>query len=212
MTTSIIQNNNDIKKIKSLINESKISYNDKKMIELLQFFKQKNNARLLRSIINQENNISLRLIDWFVTNYAKKNNIYYYIKDDNTKEDILFFVYIQYKNKLKNNSKKKFDPFRRGKRINIIDFDNVTIQTTIGQLNFFKWAIENGIINYIAKHFNEIEEDMNQCCSILYSKKYKAEHKNEVDENNRKKRQELSICATKNVSHHNIKIIVDFDA
>ena len=37
----------------------------------------KNMTKLLGIIDNNENKISLRIIDWFVTNYSKKRNIYY---------------------------------------------------------------------------------------------------------------------------------------
>jgi hypothetical protein len=35
------------------------------------------------------------------------------------------------------------------------------METTIGQLNFFKWAIENRIIEFIENHYDDIEADMN---------------------------------------------------
>ena len=49
--------------------------------------------------------ISLRLIDWFVTNYAKRHNIGYVIGGQE------FMVYMSYKSQLKAYSKKLFDPF-----------------------------------------------------------------------------------------------------
>jgi len=33
--------------------------------------------------------------------------------------------------------------------------------TTVGKLNFFRWAIEKGILNYIRQHLQEIEKEMN---------------------------------------------------
>ena len=60
-----------------------------------------------------------------------------------------FKVYTDYKLKLKAYSKKRFDPFCRWDRI-IIPYDEENnIQTTIGQLNFFKWVLENKILNII---------------------------------------------------------------
>jgi hypothetical protein len=35
------------------------------------------------------------------------------------------------------------------------------IQTTLGQLNFFKWAIENQVLRYIHENYSVIESDMN---------------------------------------------------
>jgi hypothetical protein len=62
---------------------------------------------------------------------------------------------------LKAYSKKRFDPFCRWDRITIPYTNGTYIQTTIGQLNFFKWAIENNIVQYIEQHYDTIEDDMN---------------------------------------------------
>jgi hypothetical protein len=70
-------------------------------------------------------------------------------------------VYVDYKLKLKAYSKKRFDPFCRWDRITIPYKNGTFIQTTIGQLNFFKWAIENDIVQYIEQHYETIEDDMN---------------------------------------------------
>jgi hypothetical protein len=34
--------------------------------------------------------------------------------------------------------------------------------TTVGKLNFFRWALEKGILDYIKGHQPEIEKQMNQ--------------------------------------------------
>ena len=39
--------------------------------------------------------------------------------------------------------------------------DNDKIISTIGQLNFFKWAINNKVIEYITDNYIDIENDMN---------------------------------------------------
>ena len=64
-----------------------------------------------------------------------------------------FKVYNDYKLKLKAYSKKRFDPFCRWDRITIPYKQDSHIQTTIGQLNFFKWAIENNVIHYIEQNY-----------------------------------------------------------
>jgi len=63
--------------------------------------------------------------------------------------------------KLKAYSKKRFDPFCRWERQWVPVDDTKEMETTLGQLNFFKWAIEHGVIEYIRTHFNAIEQDMN---------------------------------------------------
>ena len=73
--------------------------------------------------------------------------------------------------KLKAYSKKRFDPFCRWDRINIPFGEDKYIQTTIGQLNFFKWALENEVIDYIEDNYKEIEKDMNNRNSTAKKKK-----------------------------------------
>jgi hypothetical protein len=36
-----------------------------------------------------------------------------------------------------------------------------TFLTTVGKLNFFRWAIEKGILDYIRQHLQDIEKEMN---------------------------------------------------
>jgi len=129
--------------------------------KLLEFYKKDGNMEKILPIINGESNISLRLIDWFATNYSKK---YYtvYPLTQKTGEEKRFKVYIDYKLKLKAYSKRRFDPFCRWERITIPYENDCYIQTTIGQLNFFRWALENKIINYIEQNLLQINNDMNK--------------------------------------------------
>ena len=100
---------------------------------LLDYYKDGKINKILK-IINGDSEISLRLIDWFITNYSKKHFTVYNLKKNG--KDTRFKVYIDYKLKLKAYSKKRFDPFCRWERINIPYGENTYIQTTIGQLNF----------------------------------------------------------------------------
>jgi len=47
--------------------------NEVLMNNLRRFYDDKALLTRMSSIINGESNISLRIVDWFVTNYAKKN-------------------------------------------------------------------------------------------------------------------------------------------
>lgn len=179
------------------------SKKDLLMHSLINFFKNSNNLNQVIPIITGKSNISLRILDWFVTNFSKKNNIHYHVNEGNGKIKN-FIVYLDYKAQLKAYSKKNFDPFCRRERISFIDHNNNELITTIGQLNFFRWSIENNILNYIQSNYDEIEKDMNNSLRNLYKKK-------EGDDNSRRKRTELSICATKTVNKHNVSIIVKFD-
>ena len=144
------------------------------MKSLSEFYYNKDNVNEMLPIINSESNISLRIIDWFVTNYSKKYNIIYNLPVVNKKNEILykrFVVYLNYKSQLKAYSKKQFDPFCRRDRICFYYEKDKEITTTVGQLNFFRWAIENNILNFIKENLEIIENDMNQSVRNIYSKK-----------------------------------------
>ena len=136
------------------------------------------------------------MIDWFVTNYSKK--YFTLIKNGNKR----FKVYIDYKLKLKAYSKKRFDPFCRWDRITIPYKKNSLMETTIGQLNFFKWIINNNIIEYIEKHFDEINNDQ-------FKRNSTSKNKLKSTNKTRKKREELSIFASKSIKKEKVKIVVE---
>jgi hypothetical protein len=96
---------------------------------------------------------SLRLIDVFVTNYAKKHNTSYMLNNQD------FLVYLNYKSQTKAYSKKLFDPFCRRERILFQCANKEPFVTTVGQLNFFRWAYEKGILKYIEEHVDEIRNE-----------------------------------------------------
>jgi hypothetical protein len=114
----------------------------------------------LAGLLRNEAHISLRIIDWLVTNYSKKTNITYSLVDTETGLDVPFNVFLQYKAQLKSFSKKFFDPFARRERIAFPDGRGGELHTTAGQLNFFRWAIVNGVIEYGRANAAEIEDDM----------------------------------------------------
>lgn len=149
------------------------------IIPITKYFSNRPTLNKLITILKGES-ISLRLIDWFVTNFCKKNNVLYNINDfkeatenkDKTKEQLQSFdnfiiVHNNYKGQLKAYSKRNFDPFCRRNRIRFYYEDNKYFITTVGQLNFFKWALENYIINYINNHLKEIDADMNLRCETV---------------------------------------------
>ena len=165
------------------------------MKTLHKFFNNKDNFNILNNIINKKSKISLRVIDWFVTNYCKKKNIIYQIKKNNMIE--YFNVYLNYKDQLKAYQKKQFDPFRRKNKNedNFIDFNGLI--TTVGQLNFFRWIIKKKIINYITDNIEEIENDMNLS--------------NKIKHKTSKKRHQLSLSATRTVTKQYVKHTITFN-
>ena len=177
--------------------------NDLLLNNLMEFYKDEYNISKMLKIITGESKISLRIVDWFATNYAKK---YYTLYDIEVNENIRRFkVYFDYKLKLKAYSKKRFDPFCRWDRISIPYKNDTFIETTIGQLNFFKWALENKVINYIEENYLEIEKDMNNRNSTSKRKELSVDNGK-----TRKKREELSISATKSIKKEDIEILVTF--
>jgi hypothetical protein len=146
----------------SLLINSLISFyqKDSKNIETLKIF-----------LKHKQRRLSLRLLDWLVTNYAKKHNVVITNNNENIE-----FMYLAYKNHLKSYSKKFFDAFARRQRI-FYSFDNKVhrvafheiesyvqredgLITTIAQLNAFRFFITCGVIEYAMKHLDSIENDM----------------------------------------------------
>ncbi len=195
-------------------NSNYTTQNDLLLKNLLSFYKTddldgnynpNNNLDKMLKIITGDSKISLRIVDWFATNYAKKYYTLYVIEGTHDNVTRRFKVYDDYKLKLKAYSKKRFDPFCRWDRISIPYTNGKFIETTIGQLNFFKWALENKVIDYIEQNYNEIEKDMNNRNST-------SKRKEIITDNSktRKKREELSISATKSIKKEKVEIVVQF--
>ena len=153
------------------------------------FYGNENVLKRVKDILDANSKISLRLIDWLVTNYAKKYNISYMTKDNRH-----VIVYLAYKAHLKAYSKKMFDPFCRWKRIQFLGMN-----TTVGQLSFFEWAIQDEVLDYLETHYEEVQKDMDDCSTTIQPK-----------DGERRKRHELSRSATKSVCMHKIPVTVTF--
>ena len=101
-----------------------------------------------------------------------------------------------YKAQLKSYKKKNFDPFRRDRKFyysyDQLD-DTKKVLTTLGQLNFFKWAISNKIIDYVEKHYEDINRSM-----INYNKEEKIKK-------TEKKKKKVEIITTKTKNKQNEK-------
>jgi hypothetical protein len=182
------------------------------MTSLSKFYLDEKNINILIPIVNGVSKISLRVLDWFVTNFCKKHNTVIHYQRDGKAQKLI--VHLDYKNQLKAYSKKQFDPFCRRERINFIYGKGNELLTTVGQLNFFRWAIEHHVLDYINDNLEIIEADMNNSLKIEGSSgkilEETAQEKQEKQEKKRKKRHELSISASKSVSKHNVKITVEF--
>ena len=73
-------------------------------------------------------------------------------------------------------------------------------------MNFFKWALENNVIDYIEQNFKSIELDMNSRNSTSKNKKIDTNMKK-----TRKKREELSVSASKSIKKEKVEIVLKFD-
>ena len=174
-----------------MLNESKLSL---LMASLTEFYQNKKYIDEIKNIVDQNNVISLRILDWFITNYSKKNQI---IISNN------FNVYQNYKLMLKSFSKSRFDPFCRKNKIIFYYTDTDYIETSCGQLCFFRQCFENNILNYVKNNLSIIEQDM----------KNSIKSKNEINNNSpqTKRRQPLSISASRTVNKQYVKYVVTFD-
>ncbi len=219
------------------MSSSYTTQNELLLNNLMDFYKNDKYLSKMLKIITGESKISLRIVDWFATNYAKKYYTVYEIPNTERR----FKVYVDYKLKLKAYSKKRFDPFCRWDRITVPYKDGKYIQTTIGQLNFFKWALENNVIHFIEENYSNIEKDMNNRNSTSKSKSlsgssissastestsidvndanYDCDNNSvsngvvsgDINNKTRKKREELSISATKSIKKEKVEIVVNFN-
>lgn len=122
---------------------------------LQRFYASVDNIAEIVAMLQGTSEISLRVIDWFVTNYAKTHTTNYILNGQE------FLVYRDYKSQLKAYSKKLFDPFCRRERIYFQVPNHPSFLTTVAKLNFFRWAIEKNILTYIKLNQQDIEKEMN---------------------------------------------------
>lgn len=157
------------------------------------FYSNHYNAQKFLDIRFFDDKLSLRIFNWFCVNYSKKYQIYYKIRNGNHIDT--FNVYHSYKIHLKTYKKKMFDPINRGEQITIRyqspayhNNDIIEATTSLCQLNFFKWIIENLVFKYIEIHYDKIFADMQEIYMQQYSSESKAKRasdykRNELSEN-----------------------------
>lgn len=170
------------------------------MGSLTEFYKDEKYIQQIQTIVDQNSIISLRILDWFITNYSKKYRTIINIGDDRVD------VYMNYKLMLKSFSKRSFDPFCRKNKIIFFyteqEENGAYIETSCGQLCFFRWCFENKILDYVKANLDIIEKDMKESLKI----KKTGEPGEEIH-----KRQPLSISAARSISKTNIKYTLKFD-
>lgn len=152
-------------------------------------------CKIISSIISGESRLSLRILDWFVTHYARMTNVIYYIDSDGELLEEYpatgggahirkFNLYLEYRKQLQSYTKMFFDPFRRHERITFVVSHSplAVIETTVGQLNFFRWATENHVVRFVLNNLTKIESHMaaHQKTQTHKCQMQKREHTNTV--------------------------------
>ena len=147
------------------------------MQSLTEFFTNPAHIAQFKELVKKGAPISLRVIDWFVTNYSKDKDVTYrkgstwsasgihsHVAGGGVKDALednrMIHVHESYKAQLKAYSKRQFDPFCRRDRIHFYYTPTEKVETTVGQLNFFRWAIENHVTEYVGAHLKDIESAM----------------------------------------------------
>jgi len=186
---------------------------------LQEFYTTPGNLEKILPILQGTSTISLRLVDYFVTNYAKKMNTSFTFSDKH------FLVYFNYKRELNAYSKRLFDPFCRRERISFQVRGAEPFVTTVGQLNFFRWFIEKHILEYVTENREAIEKDMNLTLKTHYSISSSSSRTSVSPAESeattqtlssgsgktpRKKRCELTQSAMKKVNIHECEVVVNF--
>ena len=173
------------------------------VLSLQKFYNTCQNVDEIIQLLEGDGVMSLRLIDWFVTNYARKNNTGYLVNNQE------FLVYNNYKSQLKAYSKKMFDPFCRRERIMFQIGNKTSFITTVGKLNFFRWAIEKGVLEYIQTHQELIEKDMNIC--LKEERKIRSTLSSTDSGSQRKRISKTTTPAAKQMHKNHVEIHLTFD-
>lgn len=154
-------------------------------------------------IIDGHSAVSLRDLDWLVTNYAKRNNIVYTWQVHPDEPVQLINVRNLYKNWLPVWKRKLFDSFRRRQRLYFV-FDGEVHQTTVAQLNFLRWADMYGVLHYLEQNLTDIAANM----------KHRMQQNREeepIKKGKRRRRRELSKAPDQRCFVYNVSIRVQFD-
>ena len=142
-------------------------------IKSLGVYKNYNLSNVMKAEVN---GISLRAIEWLVTNYSKGTKIVLFNEQNKKRIDIHNAYEIQ-SNYYKRNL---FDPFCRHGRVYFLwklqsaktsEWEEVVMITTVGQLNFMKWSDENSVLDYARTHKDEIQQTMESTLSEVNKEK-----------------------------------------
>lgn len=126
------------------------------LVTLAPFYTESRVREVLLPLTENRAPISLRALDWLVTNYSKKHNVLCL-----TRAGEPFNVHQGYKIALEMHKRRNFDPFRRRPAHVRVQLGDKVVHSTVGQLQFMHWAFCNGVLAYAYRHVHDIESDMN---------------------------------------------------
>ena len=173
-------------------------------------------------ILNGEADISLRLLEWFITKYCDKYKTTKCEKENGES----FVIFVGYKAALKSYRKRYFDPFKR----NLVERkqkfcyicnkngNEYKVNTTLGQLHFFRWLFENNILDHIIENLDTIKASMEHT-NRLEKKRKDEDKKNGVKKNKNKNQHKKinksnassSVEITTSDSKSKSSLIISFD-
>ncbi|MCH9717935.1 MAG: hypothetical protein K0U52_12775 [Gammaproteobacteria bacterium] len=188
---------------------------EQRLKEIVEFYDDEVMHTMFLPIISKKDDLSLREIDWAVTNFTKKNpviykaapfqHIHHTTQDLASKEQVAVNIHADYKKWLSNFKRRSFDMFRRGKRI-FFKHDGQVYSTTVGQLNFFHWAERYGVLSYIRSNLQQIKTD-----HIVSTKRTHEQEEDKEQGKKRRRRRELSQAPKSKCFVYNMSVSVSFD-
>jgi hypothetical protein len=158
---------NDDEPMTTVARHSRSTENMMKKIET--FFSKAEHMGKLLPFLRGTSKISLRMVEWFVFVHSMKTTVDWFIGGN------YFNVYLDYQAEMLENKKQKFDPmgrkWRKEKRkdgtvvrvyhgINFFHTEKDFIVTSVAQLNFFRWFIGKGILDYVVENFDHLSAEM----------------------------------------------------
>lgn len=165
---------------KYIYNKIKTFYDDfsknnpKDMAIVIDIIKSKYKIPLVTKEGTKMFKLSLRFLDEFITRYCSYYKIIIPVNTKYVRNDI-FNIYIQYQARLKSHHKDYFDPFKRIKECDKFEFETREFKfvTTLCQLNFFQWIIENDILKFIENNLATIIQNKKEVDEFFKNKKSK---------------------------------------
>ncbi len=136
-----------------------LSGSDKVLLEsILEWYNEdKDNVTNFLDIVKRKSGMSLRVIDWLVTNFSKTNSVD--INCNGTFKDLNR----DYQKNLSAFNKRNMDPFARRNKIKVVIYNGEERSTTVGQLNFFRWFYKNNVNLYLKENRHIVESHMRDC-------------------------------------------------